>query len=70
MLQPTFSINPLVRSFSSIGNSLLISIPPLVGICILGEPEVRQGDTGITNHCPVSRGDKNNNRLLVNYLAM
>ncbi|KAA6380605.1 MAG: hypothetical protein EZS28_023868 [Streblomastix strix] len=53
-LQPTISIIPLVRSISALGNSLLISISPRVGIRILGGPEVRQGDTGITNHYPVS----------------
>ncbi|KAA6394560.1 MAG: hypothetical protein EZS28_009908 [Streblomastix strix] len=71
-LQLTFSIIPLVRSFSSLENSLLISISPLVWIHILGGLEFRQGDTGITNHYPVSKGDEDNNwpRLLVNYLAM
>ncbi|KAA6362466.1 MAG: hypothetical protein EZS28_042007 [Streblomastix strix] len=62
-LQPTISIIRLVRSFSSLGNSLLISISPRVGIHILGGPEVRQGDTGITNHYPVSYGDEDNNWL-------
>ncbi|KAA6379860.1 MAG: hypothetical protein EZS28_024615 [Streblomastix strix] len=32
-----------------------------VGIRILGGPEVRQGDTGITNHFPISKGDDDNN---------
>ncbi|KAA6369792.1 MAG: hypothetical protein EZS28_034681 [Streblomastix strix] len=62
-LQPTISIIPLVRSFSSLRNSLLISISPRVGIHIQGGPEVRQGDTGITNHYPVSKGDEDNNWL-------
>ncbi|KAA6392239.1 MAG: hypothetical protein EZS28_012231 [Streblomastix strix] len=62
-LQPTISIIPLVRSFNSLGNSLLIFISPRVGIHILGGPEVRQGDTGITNHYPVSEGDEDNNWL-------
>ncbi|KAA6357050.1 MAG: hypothetical protein EZS28_047423, partial [Streblomastix strix] len=62
-LQPTFSIIQLVRSFSSLENSLLISISPRVGIHILGGQEVRQGTTGITNHYPVFKGDEDNNWL-------
>ncbi|KAA6363737.1 MAG: hypothetical protein EZS28_040736 [Streblomastix strix] len=62
-LQPTFSIIPLVRSFSSLGNSLHIYISPRVGIRSFGGPEVRQGDQGITNHQSVSEWDKDNNWL-------
>ncbi|KAA6367117.1 MAG: hypothetical protein EZS28_037356 [Streblomastix strix] len=62
-LQPTISIIPLVRSFSSLGNSLLTSISPRVGIHILGGPEVRQGDMEITNHYSVSKRDEDNNWL-------
>ncbi|KAA6377249.1 MAG: hypothetical protein EZS28_027223, partial [Streblomastix strix] len=60
-LKPIFRLIPLIRSFSSLGKFLLISISPLVGIHILGGPEVRQGDMGITNHYSVSKGDEDNN---------
>ncbi|KAA6367888.1 MAG: hypothetical protein EZS28_036585, partial [Streblomastix strix] len=66
--RPTFSIIPLVRSIISLGNSLLISISPRIAIRILGGSEVRQGDTGITNHYPVSEGDEDNNWLHPSHL--
>ncbi|KAA6357468.1 MAG: hypothetical protein EZS28_047005 [Streblomastix strix] len=66
--QPTISIIPLFRSFSSLGNSLLLSISSPVGILLFGGPEVKQGETGITNHYPVSQGDEDSNWLPLSLL--
>ncbi|KAA6353191.1 MAG: hypothetical protein EZS28_051283 [Streblomastix strix] len=57
-------------SFRNLDPSILVIVSSLVGIYLLGGPEVKQGDSGISNHYPVSPGDEDNNWLSPSLLIL